>query len=201
MTGDAVGVLDYGSGNLHSLENALAHLGLPFVRLAGGDSLAGVRRLVLPGVGHFGHAAARLRESGLDRALASYAASGGRLLGICLGMQLMFEGSDEAEGARGLGLLPGRSVAFLEPSLKALHMGWSRIDFEPGPRRADAYFVHQYCIRDWSSPARPDLLGTASYGGEFVAAFRAGNLAGCQFHPEKSGPWGLSFLEELLSWS
>jgi imidazole glycerol-phosphate synthase len=198
-----IGLLDYGCGNLGSLENALAFLGLPCRRVAEPAGLAAVDRLILPGVGHFGHAMARLGTSGLEGPLRAWAGGGRPLLGICLGMQLLFEGSEEAPGLAGLGLLPGRFTAFTDPALKVPHMGWSPVAFgggSPSPLDGTAYFVHSYRLPAWVGPP-PERLGLARYGGPFVAAFQAGNLAGCQFHPEKSGDWGLACLGEALAWS
>jgi glutamine amidotransferase len=196
-----IAVVDCGSGNLRSLENALDAAGLASRRAASPGDLAGAGAVILPGVGHFGTAARALAASGMDRALREHAAGGGRLLGICLGMQLMFENSAEAPGARGLGLLPGGCAPLDAPGLKVPHMGWNRVRFTPGGAAAEAYFVHGFCVPAWP-PGRPaDWVATCAYGREFLAAFRAGNLAGCQFHPEKSGRWGLGFLREVLAWS
>jgi imidazole glycerol phosphate synthase glutamine amidotransferase subunit len=192
-----IGIMDYGCGNLASIENALAVIGLPSRRVAQAGDILGLEQLILPGVGHFGHAAACLDQAGLRGILREYAAAGGRLLGICLGMQLLFEGSDEAEEAEGLKLIKGRSRAFQDPALKVPHMGWNQVDFSNGPR-AEAYFVHSYYVPAWNGPGAADWLGMCFYGERFLAAFRYGNLAGCQFHPEKSGQWGLKFLKEVL---
>lgn len=195
-----IGILDYGCGNLGSLAHALAFLGLEGRLVSEPGEVEAVDRLILPGVGHFGHAVASLAASGLAGPLRARVAAGGPLLGICLGMQLLFEGSLEAPEAPGLGFLPGRFEAFEDPALKVPHMGWSPVAFGGAVPDGTAYFVHSYRLRAWSGPG-PDLLGLAAYGGPFVAAFRQGHLAGCQFHPEKSGDWGLAFLREALSWS
>ena len=194
-------VVDCGIGNLRSLENALAAAGLASRRAAAPADLAGAGPVILPGVGHFGAAARTLAGSGLDRALRDHAAAGGRLLGICLGMQLLFEGSAEAPGTRGLGLLPGLCAPLDAPGLKVPHMGWNRLRFSAGRAPAEAYFVHGFCIPEWPPDRPADWVATCAYGRPFLAAFRAGNLAGCQFHPEKSGRWGVGFLREVLAWS
>lgn len=247
-----IGILDYGCGNLRSLENALEALGLESRRVARAAELKGVNRLILPGVGHFGHAMTQLRERNLDSAVTTFATSGRPLLGICLGMQLLFEGSEEAPGIDGLALLPGRFGRFSSDAkapakkhsrrwqrlkedaessrttrifslrspfphsplrlffsrrlpqrqtvaapLKVPHMGWSTVDL--GDRAGTAYFVHSYFLPQWQA-APPQMLGLSDYGRPFVSAFRSGNLAGCQFHPEKSGAWGLELLKEMLAW-
>lgn len=193
-----IGILDYGCSNLRSLENALEFLGLEYRRVATPGAIDAVDRLIQPGVGHFGHAMTELRTRGLESAVKAFAASGRPLLGICLGMQVLFEGSGEAPGLPGLGLLPGRFEAFAEPSLKVPHMGWSAVDF--GDCVGTAYFVHTYFLPEWNAGATQQRLGITQYGRPFVAAFRSGNLAGCQFHPEKSGAWGLGLLKEMLTW-
>jgi imidazole glycerol phosphate synthase glutamine amidotransferase subunit len=196
-----IGVVDGGSGNLRSLENALVALGRSSRRVAAPEGLAGVDPVILPGVGHFGAAARSLKDRGLDAALRTHVTTGGRLLGICLGMQLLFEGSAEAPGVPGLGLLPGTCAALDAPGLKVPHMGWNRLVFSPGNRRVEAYFVHSFAVGAWPADRPADWTAVCAYGREFLAAFRAGNLVGCQFHPEKSGRWGLAFLEEVLAWS
>jgi imidazole glycerol phosphate synthase glutamine amidotransferase subunit len=192
-----IGIVDYGCGNLASLENALTVSGLAAQRVSRPEQIAGLERLILPGVGHFGHASACLDQAGLRQALCDYAVRGGHLLGICLGMQLLFEGSDEAEEAQGLGLVQGRALRFQGPALKVPHMGWNRVDFSDRGA-AEVYFVHGYYLPKWSGPGAADWTGTCLYGQRFLAAFGYQNLSGCQFHPEKSGPWGLNFLKEAL---
>ncbi len=193
-----IGILDYGCGNLRSLENALEALGLESRRVASTEAIGAVDRLIQPGVGHFGHAMTQLRQCNLEGAVRDFVASERPILGICLGMQLLFEGSEEAPEVPGLGLLPGRFEAFADPALKVPHMGWSTVDF--GDRTGAAYFVHSYFLPAWPESIPCQDLGFAQYGRPFVAGFRSGNLAGCQFHPEKSGAWGLGLLKEMLTW-
>jgi len=196
-----IGVVDYGCGNLRSLQNALDFLGLPHVLIREPSALASCRQAILPGVGHFGHAVEQLGRLGLDRALECHVGQDRPLFGICLGMQLLFEGSAESPGLNGLGLIPGIFERIDPAGLKVPHMGWNRILFEPGKIQREAYFVHSYCLPAGSAPSGGDWLGLCRYGTAFVAAFRRRHLAGCQFHPEKSGPWGLQFLREVLTWS
>jgi len=193
-----IGILDYGFGNLRSLENALNFLGLENCRVTTATELDAMDRLIQPGVGHFGYAMNQLRKRALEDSVKAFAASGRPLLGICLGMQLMFEGSAEAPDLPGLGLLKGRFEPFADPTLKVPHMGWSTVDF--GDLAGTAYFVHTYFLPTWNSNTPQQRLGIANYCRPFVAAFRSNNLAGCQFHPEKSGKWGLELLKEMLTW-
>lgn len=194
-----IGIVDYGCGNLRSLENALETLRFPFKRVRNANEILSLEQLILPGVGHFGHAMTQLRSRGLEDAIKSRASSGLPILGICLGMQLLFESSEEAPNTPGLAFLKGRFQAFPKTVLKVPHMGWSTVDF--GENRGTGYFVHSYRLPDWVDERPTDVLGITQYSGPFVAAFRSGNLAGFQFHPEKSGSWGLGLLMEALTWS
>jgi imidazole glycerol phosphate synthase glutamine amidotransferase subunit len=198
MTAD-VSLVDYGCSNLKSLENALEFLGFSSRRIASEREILEAGRLILPGVGNFGHAGQELRTRGLDGPLLARAGKGGPILGICLGMQLLFEGSSEAPGVPGLGLMPGRCEVFTGPGLKVPHMGWSAVDL--GDRSLAAYFVHSYFIPAFPEDRKAEVVGTASYGRPFLAVFRSGALGGFQFHPEKSGAQGLALLKEALQWS
>lgn len=189
-------VVDSGSGNLRSLCNGLRRSGLEAVVLREPPAEP-PDVLFLPGVGAFGHAARALQERGWYAALPRFLASGSRIVGICLGMQLLFDSSEESPGVRGLGLLPG-AVRLLDPSrAKVPHMGWARLRFVrpaavPLPW---AYFVHSYvaaprsesCVEAW-----------AAHGAEeFPAVVRSGRVVGVQFHPEKSQGSGIAFLAAL----
>jgi imidazole glycerol-phosphate synthase subunit HisH len=175
------------------------------VRLAAqpGD-LQGAARLVLPGVGAFAAGMAALNERGLREPLLAAAAAGVPLLGICLGMQLLFDDSEEMGQHRGLGLLPGAVVRFQGEGLKVPHMGWNELQPERDhpllagvPAGAHAYFVHSYYCRP---SARADFVASADYGGPFAAVAACGNVAGLQFHPEKSQRVGLRILHNFLNW-
>jgi len=193
-----IGIVDYGCGNLRSLENALEALCLDSRRVSAPADILAADRLILPGVGNFGHAGAALAQRGLGDALKERALAGSPLLGICLGMQLLFQGSEEAPEVPGLGLLEGRCRVFEGPGLKVPHMGWSAVEF--GDRSLAAYFVHSYYVPRWPEGAGAQVLGIGSYGRPFLAAFRSGALSGFQFHPEKSGTQGLALLKESLQW-
>lgn len=198
-----VAVLDYRMSNLRSAAKALESLGASVRVIDDGAALGTPDAVVLPGVGHFGEAMARMRSRHLDDAARRAADDGRPVLGICLGLQLLFERSDESPGADGLGLLPG-AVRRLETEEKVPHIGWSQVDWRPGvpfaPDPGDLhasiyYFVHSYaCV-----PEAPEMvLGTASHGVPFVASAGSGAVQGVQFHPEKSSDAGLGLLARWL---
>ena len=200
-----IGIIDYGMGNLGSVANAFDHLGIEAEVVARPDQLAAHDRLILPGVGSFRLAMDKLDASGWSAALRQRVAAGVPLLGICLGMQLIFDEGEEHGPRPGLGLMPGKVVP-LEPglSLRVPHVGWSGLSY---PRRhplfkgvkehVDFYFVHSYqcCPAD-----EADVLAYCEYGSKVVAAVGRGNVAGVQFHPEKSQDMGLKILENFDGW-
>ncbi len=198
-------VIDYGVGNLFSLRRSLEFLGEEAVVSGDPAALRSAERVILPGVGAFGDAAALLKSRGLDAAVRDYAKSGRPLLGICLGMQLLFDGSEEFGWHDGLGLLPGRVTA-LKPALTAAgydykvpQMGWNalRLTRPESPlwrftKDGDAvYFVHSFAATDCADC----LLADTEYGVAVTAAAGKENVFGCQFHPEKSGRVGLAILK------
>lgn len=201
--GPAVALLDYEMSNLRSAGKALERLGAR-VWVAGRPAEAeGADAVVLPGVGRFGAAMERLEARGFTGMLRDAAAEGTPVLGICLGLQLLFDESEESHGVAGLGLIPG-TVRRLRTDLKVPHIGWSEVDWcadtllaPSGGGLADRtyYFVHSYaCV-----PADDDdVLGMADHGGAFVAAAARGSVAGVQFHPEKSSTAGLALLGRWL---
>ena len=188
-----IAVLDYGMGNLRSVARAIAHVGgAPLVTQDAGRALA-ARGLVVPGVGHFGACMRNLRERGLDAAVKEFAAGGRPVFGVCVGMQILFEGSDEAPDVPGLGLFEGVAKRLGGPGLKVPHMGWNTVAWERGghPYARDAaewfYFVHSY-----APVGDRDRVGTTMHGEDrIVAAVARDNVFATQFHPEKSGPGGL----------
>ncbi|MGK9254692.1 imidazole glycerol phosphate synthase subunit HisH [Paenibacillus humicus] len=195
-----IAIIDYGLGNLHSVSKAVERLGFKAVVTADRNEILEADAAILPGVGAFGDAMAYLRETGMDDATRAYAASGKPLLGICLGMQLLFAEGEEHGSHEGLGLLPGRVVRF-EGDYKIPHMGWNRLDFlRPSPLTAGleeghVYFVHSYHVHVGEES---DLVATADYYQPVTAIVERGNVYGMQFHPEKSGELGMSLLRNFL---
>ncbi len=196
-----IAIVDYGVGNLFSLQSSLAAIGEQPVVTGEPAVLRRADRIILPGVGAFGDAAARLRGTGLDSALIELARAGKPLLGICLGMQLLFERSFEFGEHRGLGLIPGSIRPIREiipPGLKVPHIGWNALRFTA---RASGlyrligngecvYFVHSFYAADCA----PYVTATAEYGAPLTASAEKGNVFGVQYHPEKSGEVGLRIL-------
>ena len=196
-----IAIIDYGFGNLRSAQKAFEYLGYETVITEDAAVIRAADHVVLPGVGAFRDAIARLRETGLDKVVQEVAAAGTPLLGICLGMQLMFEHSEENGLWDGLGLFPGTVTRFSEMGLKVPHMGWNTVKthacplFDEGAEPC-VYFVHSYCmadIADWS-------VGICEYGVPFTAAVCRGNVMATQFHPEKSGNAGLAMLKRFAEW-
>ncbi len=196
-----VAIVDYGVGNLFSLRSSLSAVGAEVTVTGDGDVLRRADKIILPGVGAFGDAAAKLRATGLDAVVIEEAKVGKPLLGICLGMQLLLERSLEYGEHPGLGLIPGDVVPLSPPDgLKVPHMGWNALQFsEPrSPIFRDlnpgdhVYFVHSFHAANC-----PCVTATAEYGVTVTAAVGKDNIYGCQFHPEKSGPVGLSILKSF----
>jgi glutamine amidotransferase len=201
-------VADLGSGNLRSVEKALAAVGARVAISADADAVARADKLVVPGQGAFGACAAGLDGGGgaMREAVTSVIRGGRPFFGICIGMQLLFEGSDESPAARGLAILPGRVRRFRDTvGLKIPHMGWNRTRRGPaaasGPAATVAdgacfYFVHSY----FPDPGRADDVAlTSEHGIAFCAAVARDNVFGCQFHPEKSQATGLALLRSFAS--
>ena len=197
-----IAIIDYGMGNLRSVQKALEYLGHQAVITDDAAVIADAGRVILPGVGAFRDAMARLRQKRLDEAVLRTADSGKPLLGICLGMQMMFEHSEENGLYDGLGLFPGTVTRFRESGLKIPHMGWNTLDtracplFE-GDRHPYVYFVHSYCMADVSDEW---TAATCTYGQTFTAAVCRGNVMATQFHPEKSGAAGLAMLRRFAAY-
>ena len=196
-----IAIVDYGVGNLFSLKSSFAMLGAEAEVTGEAAKLSAAERIILPGVGAFGDAADKLRSAGLDRVLITEAKKGKPLLGICLGMQLLFDRSHEFGVHEGLGLIPGEVVPMagsIPTELKIPHIGWNALRFtapdhplfryiRPGDM---VYFVHSF----YASGCGEHTLATAEYGRELTAAVGWENVLGCQFHPEKSGAVGLNIL-------
>lgn len=194
-------IIDYGMGNLHSVQNALEHLGLSSKISSSPEDLQAADRLILPGVGAFPDAMAALGRTGLDEEILRQCRAKKPLLGICLGMQLLFEQSSEGGLHEGLGLMPGEITRF-EIREKVPHMGWNSVKnkdkamFAGLPDEFSVYFVHSYCAQD---VAMPYASGITQYGVPFVCAVHHENVYGCQFHPEKSGENGMQILRNFLA--
>jgi glutamine amidotransferase len=195
-----IAIIDYGVGNLFSLVSSLKMIGADAVVTGDPDVIRQADKLILPGVGAFADAAAKLRESGLDVLIREQAAEGKEIMGICLGMQLLFERSMEYGEHEGLGLLKGSIVPMegvIPTTLKIPHIGWNALHFKKSHKLMKyikendcVYFVHSYFATD----CEDSLLATAEYGKELTAMVGKDNVMGCQFHPEKSGTVGLNIL-------
>jgi glutamine amidotransferase len=200
-----VAVLDYGIGNLRSAQKALEHVGADARLTADPDVCAAAAGVVLPGVGHFGRCMEAILETGLDVVAAEAVASGRPFFGICIGMQLLYDGSEEAPGVPGLGILSG-TVRRLPEGVKHPQMQWNVLDVV-GPERpamlaglADPvwmYFVHSYAA-DVGADSDAGVVATCDYGGAVAAAVERDNVWATQFHPEKSGSAGLTLLGNFL---
>ena len=203
-----IAIVDYGVGNLFSLHSSLAAIGAESIVTGDAAAIQQADAVILPGVGAFGDAAAKLRESGLATAVRGVAASGKPLLGICLGMQLLFEKSYEFGEHAGLGLLPGKVVPMagvLPADFKIPHIGWNALHLTPAGKNSPlfanvrcgeyVYFVHSY----YATGCGDALLAVTDYGADLTAAVGQGNVLGCQFHPEKSGTVGLGILRAFCA--
>lgn len=212
-----IAIVDYGVGNLFSLASSLKFIGVESVVTSDQETIRNADQIILPGVGAFGDAANKLRETGLDEIVREQALSGKPLMGICLGMQLLFEKGYEYGEHEGLGLLKGNVVpmeGYIPKDLDVPHMGWNSLDICMGDSERVAkgepegfakgntllrnindgdcvYFVNSYFATDCDD----SVIATAEYGRKLTAAVQKGNIMGCQFHPEKSGKVGLAILE------
>ena len=198
-----IAIIDYGAGNLRSVELAFRRIGVQARATGDGEAIRAASGAVLPGVGAFADAMGALEKRGLVPVIRDYAASGRPLLGICLGMQALLDGSEEGPGVPGLGLIPGRVARLPERGLKIPHIGWNSLRAAKKslllaglPEEPYAYFVHSYACR----AERPeDVLAVTEYGVPFHSAVRRGNVMGVQFHPEKSGRHGEQMLRNFAA--
>lgn len=196
-----IAIIDYGVGNLFSLTSSFKYVGADVVVTSSPDEIKKADKIILPGVGAFGDAIKKLKETGLDKIVTKEAENGKPLMGICLGMQLLFEKSYEYGEYEGLGLLKGSVVPmenYIDKSLKIPHIGWNALDIKKESplfkylKNGDCvYFVHSYFATD----CEESLLATTEYGKELTGAVAYKNIYGCQFHPEKSGDVGLKILK------
>ena len=196
-----IAIVNYGVGNLFSLKSSFSSIGADIAVSSDPELIAGADKIILPGVGAFEDAAKKLRQSGLDEAIREQAKNGKPLLGICLGMQLLFDKRYEYGEHEGLGLIRGEIVPMkgvIPENLKIPHMGWNPLIF-PGGRHPlfkyinegdCVYFVHSY----YAANCGESVIALAEYGAPLTAAAASGNVMGCQFHPEKSGKVGLAIL-------
>ena len=192
-----VAVLDYGSGNLHSVSRALAHAGAEAVVTGDPSAAAAADALVIPGVGHFGHCVRAIRGRGLDGAIAAFVGTGRPVLGVCVGMQVLFESSEE-DPDPGLAILPG-TCRRLPTQVKVPHIGWNEVGWrrphpylESIPDGTRFYFVHSY------APDADGAVGVTEHGRPFAAVAARDNVFATQFHPEKSGDAGLQIYANLV---
>ena len=199
-----VAVIDYDAGNTLSVTRALEKVGAKVDLTPHPGRVARADAVVLPGVGAFGDCVKKLEQRELDGACREAIEEGKPFLGVCVGLQVLFEGSEESPGVEGLGVLPGTVVRFEIGDLKVPHMGWNQLDVAREHRVLENldgeafYFVHSY----YPDPAeRSDLLGTVEYGASFCAAAGRENLVAVQFHPEKSSRAGLRLYENFLAWA
>ena len=200
-----IAVIDYGVGNLFSVEKAFAALGAD-VRVTSDEAvICAADKIVLPGVGAFGDCMKNLEASGLIPVLLDCVAKGKPLLGICVGLQILFDGSEESPGVRGLGLIPGLVKKIQAPGLKVPHMGWNSLAIREPRQKADlfaglgekpyVYFVHSY----HAVPEDPAVITSVTeYGEQLTASVAKGNVQATQFHPEKSGDVGLHILKNFI---
>jgi glutamine amidotransferase len=198
-----IGIIDYGAGNLRSVANAVHALGIEPRIVASPEAMTGLSHLILPGVGSFGDCMAELGKRGLTDAIRDWVAAGKPYFGICLGYQILFDGSVESPGVRGLGIFRGQVRRFTEDGRKIPHMGWNAArpvhPADPAWRGLGEapyfYFVHSY----FPVPADPALVAmTTEYGETFASAIRSGAVLATQFHPEKSQQAGLRLLGNFL---
>jgi imidazole glycerol phosphate synthase glutamine amidotransferase subunit len=195
-----IAIFDYGAGNLRSVQNTLAEIGCEYTLVRDAEGLRHATRILLPGVGHFGQMMRALDTLGVRETLVARIRAGVPYLGICLGMQALFESSEEAPEVRGLGIFPGLVKRF-PLDARVPHMGWNDLDVRPAAsllRGASArpyvYFAHSFYV-----PVNEHTAASCTYGFPYTAVLESGNIFGVQFHPEKSGPVGLAIVKNFTS--
>lgn len=199
-----ISILDYDAGNIKSVEKALVALGRETVITRDPDIILSSDKVILPGVGAFGDAMGRIRSCGMDKVIYEVADRGIPFLGICLGLQLLFESSEESPGVTGLGLLPGKILRIPDkPGHKIPHMGWNSLTvkndatlFRGIRENPYVYFVHSYYLK---AGREEDVAATTEYSTLIHASVEHGNIFACQFHPEKSSSVGLKILENFVN--
>ena len=200
-----IAIIDYGAGNLKSVENAFRTMGVETICTSDNDMILDAERVILPGVGAFGDAMGRIRAAGLDEVITEVISKGTPFLGICLGLQLLFDESEESPGVEGLSILRGKIRRLPEgDGRKIPQIGWNRLDFHGNGRLFEgcehdqiepyAYFVHSYYLE---AADESIVTATCDYGVRVHASIESGNVFACQFHPEKSGEFGLGILRRF----
>lgn len=197
-----IAIIDYDAGNVKSVEKAIEHLGYSAKLTRDRQDIMNADSVILPGVGAFGDAMNRLSEYDLVPVIKDVVSQNTPFLGICLGLQLMFDSSEESPGAQGLSLLPGKVIRIPDKGLKVPHIGWNSLDypnagrlFEGIPEQSYVYFVHSYYLKAKNSS---DVAATSDYGIVYDAAVESGNIYATQFHPEKSSDVGLMILKNFV---
>ena len=199
-----ISIIDYDAGNIKSVEKALQHLGQEVVITSDPQEILSSDKVILPGVGAFGDAMDKLEKSGLDQVIREVVRRKIPFLGICLGLQLLFESSEESPGVKGLGLLKGKIIRIPDQEgLKIPHMGWNSIEYKEGsrlfqgiPQNSYVYFVHSYYLE---AKNEEDVAATTHYSTLIHASVEHENIYACQFHPEKSSTVGLKILENFVN--
>lgn len=198
-----IAIIDYDAGNLKSVEKALVSLGQKVIVTRDREEILSADKVILPGVGAFGDAMAKLQSYHLVDTIKEVVANQTPFLGICLGLQLMFERSEEAPGIEGLGLLKGEIVRFPETGLKIPHIGWNSLEITPGatlfkgiPNQSYVYFVHSYYLK---AADESIVAASTEYATHVHASVEQGNIFACQFHPEKSSDVGLKILSNFAA--
>ena len=201
---EMIAIIDYDAGNIKSVEKAMQLLGQEVTITRDRETIMNADKVILPGVGAFGDAMGKLRQYGLDEVIRDVTAKGTPFLGICLGLQLLFESSEETPGVEGLGILKGKIVKIPPaPGLKIPHMGWNSLHFQNNgrlfqgiPEQTYVYFVHSYYLQ----AEEPEIVkATTEYSTCIHASVEKDNVFACQFHPEKSSKWGLKILENFAA--
>ena len=199
-----IAIIDYDAGNIKSVEKAMQLLGQEVIVSRDREEILRADKVILPGVGAFGDAMSKLRQYGLDEVIRDVTAKGTPFLGICLGLQLLFERSDETPGVEGLGILKGEILRIPDKEgLKIPHMGWNYLKFQNNgrlfkgiPEDSYVYFVHSYYLK---AEDESIVTATTEYSTLIHASVESGNVFACQFHPEKSSRWGLKILENFAA--